>query len=412
MDVETCETMAKFALIKSQSRYGAMRCFIDDLARGVRERGHDCVVLDLSSFMLGDLGDRLKAEGRLDVVFSFNICGEYRDQGGRSIRQITGAPHVVQFVDHPLHHLARLEAMSPDAAILVVDRSHVRAIKTLYGEDRFAFVGFGPHGALGEPARLPDSATAFAVERPIRVLFAGTLTGPDRPQWEGFPNEVRAAFAAAANAALSREWLPALQAVDDVLIAAGLDPTGAGQPPEVVSELKSLRQAAITVHDWVRGQRRLALLKAAAVSGLPLTVIGEGYGNLFAHAPNVELRGPVEFPEALALMRRSRLVLNANANFGEGSHERPLTAMVAGAAAATDTSTFYETEFADGREIALFRWIELDRGIKRIMDLIADTPALFAMAKAGQEIAVARHRWGNRVDGILAAARAALARPA
>jgi len=399
----------RIALIKSQSRYGALRIFIDELAAAVRARGDEAVVLDLSSFMLGDLADRLIAAGPLDLVFSFNTCGDYRDRSGRTIREATGAAQVVQFVDHPLHHMVRLKATAPDTAVLFVDRSHVRTVHKLLGPKRFAVADFNPHAALGSPAPVPSTADAFAAERPIEVLFAGTLYRPQKPQWDEFPSEVRAAFAAAAEAALSCEWLPALDALDAVLTQCGLDPQGTGEPQEVKDELLGLREAAILIHDWVRAHRRASLLEAAAQGGLPLTVIGEGQSGALANYSNIKCLEPVEFRPALDLMRQARLVLNANANFGEGSHERPLSAMMAGAAAASDTSTFYQHEFDDGRDIILFHWTDLARGVARIKDLVSDTRALFERARAGQEAVLARHTWKQRVETILAAGKAVAA---
>jgi hypothetical protein len=398
--------VSKVALIKCQAAYGGLRYSIDQLALAFEDCGIETHVVDLQTFMLGDLGDRLRALGALDLVFSINICGDYRDPRGRTIFEATGAPHVVQLVDHPLHHIARLRRTPHHAAVLVVDRSHVRAIHKLFGPDHFAHVGFCPHAALGNPVDVPGTAEAFAAARPITALFPGTWSRPVQPQWDRFPEHVRTVFSTAADAVVSQEWLPALDAIDLVLVSHGLDPDDTNLSDDVKQELRILREAALFVDDLVRGHRRMQLVEKAAKSGLPLTVIGEGYGTELQRFPNVDCRGPVPFEEALQLMRRSRLVLNANANFGEGSHERVLSALIAGACAATDTSTFYTSEFQDGRDILLFRWTELERGIARINELARDPGALFEIAMAGREAACARHRWHNRVGTILAAARA------
>jgi spore maturation protein CgeB len=106
-------------------------------------------------------------------------------------------------------------------------------------------------------------------------------------------------------------------------------------------------------------------------------------------------------------MARSRVVLNVNANFGAGSHERPLCGMNAGAAAASDVSAFYAANFKVGEEIALYRWRDLEAGLAAVAELAKDAEAAFAMAQAGQRRVVAEHRWINRVETVIAAAEAA-----
>ena len=396
------------ALIKGQSRYGLLRCFVDDVAEAITARGDEAVVVDLTEFPIEDLGAHLKALGPVDLVLSFNICSDYRDAKGRTIFEITGAPHVTHFVDHPLHHLDRLNATPRDAAVLFVDHSHVRAIPKLFGPDRFAYAGFCPHGALGEPAPLPADAAQFCAERPIALLFAGTYYQPGPSLLDQFPDHVKALFGAAIEAASTEDWLPALDALDIALVAFGMDPDGASSDER--EGITALRRLAYIIDDRVRVGRRQRLLEEAAAAGLPLTLVGENYGGELVRRPNVDYRGLVPTDEIPLLMRQSRMVLSANANFGEGSHERPLTAMLAGAAAASDFSTFYDDEFDSGTEIVLFRWSKLSADLEALKALLADPAALFGVAQAGREAVAARHRWRHRVDTYYAAARAA--RPA
>lgn len=396
----------KVALLKGQSQYGALGYFTYELARALAARGIDAAIIALETVRTGsELAGRLRELAPLGLVFSFNTPVDCLVRDGHALIEMTGAPHVVQFVDHPLHHIDRLKRMSRDTAILVVDHSHQRTIKTLFGPDHFVHVAFNPHGALGEPCPLPGDVRAFVAERPIAALFAGSIRRPDKPAWDEFPEFVKRVFAAATDAAMSREWLPALEALDSALADFGLDPRGKNLPPEVTEELRSLREAAITIHDWIRSERRWHLVEAAARAGLPLTMVGSGAEADIARFANIDHRGAVTFEETLRLMRQARMVLNVNANFGEGSHERPLTAMLAGAAVASDASTFYAQAFADGHDIALFRWTSLESDLAAIAARLRDDEAVFEMAKAGQRKVLEGHRWVHRVDNILAAAR-------
>lgn len=399
--------MPKVAFLKGGSQYGVLRFFIDDLAKAFEARGYDTCVFDLVALENPtDIYAMLRQAGPLELVFSFSIAAEFRDEAGRTMLEAVGAPHVVQYVDHPLHQLDRLLATPRSTALLVVDESHARAVKTLLGPTNFATVGFGPHGASGQPCKMPADAESFIASRPIRIFFAASFGERKTPLWSTYPPQVQALLAEAAELALSQEWVPSLEALERVLAAHGMDPYNPDLPKALAADLFRLRLLAIMVDDWTRFTRRAKLLQAAGEAGLPLTLVGSGCEQYAARYKQFDCRGAVDFSETLALMRQSRIVLSSNANFGEGSHERPLLAMLAGAVAATDTSKFYTANFEDGRDIALYRWLHLDDDLAKIGALLQRPEALFDIARAGHANASAHHRWDNRIDAIIAAAQA------
>ena len=389
-------------LIKGQSTYDLLRAFIDAAAEGFVEAGHEAEILDV--VVEPDVATgltRRAAERPIDLVYSLNILSDLRDQDGRAIGDIAGAPHVVHFVDHPLSHLARLEATPADAAVLVIDPSHADAVRSIYGPDRFNFVGFCPHGAVGPITSPGADAEAFVANRPIPILFPGTYTPIGPPPWSNLQAGVQRIFESAVEIAMASEWTAGHVALDTALKAAGLDPADV--------QFAGFRKLASYVHERVRMQRRMLLLEAAARAGLPLHVAGKGYDEALARFPNLTFVGDVGFMDSMALMTRSRLVLNVNANFGAGSHERPLCALNAGAAAASDYSSFYADGFEEGRELLLYRWRDLDAGVAAVGALAEDPEAMLAMARAGHAKVSAGHRWKNRVATIVEAGRQARA---
>ena len=215
-------------------------------------------------------------------------------------------------------------------------------------------------------------------------------------------------FTAAAEFALAEEWVPPLEALDHALIADGLD----FSDPRLKKDLAVVRTLANELNGWIRFVRRERFFAAAAKVGLPLTVYGNGYDGVLDRYPNIDYRGTGDAYATPDLMAKSRIVISHNSNFGEGIHERVPTAMVAGAVAATDTSAYYREHYAAGEDIALYRWQHLEEDLAGIRDLLADGEKLFRMAKAGQKKALAQDRWQNRIEIVLAAARAAADRRA
>ena len=384
-------------LVKGQSYYNGLEIFIDELAVAFAEAGHDPIVFDTKGEADVAAGLARAATGQsFDLVYSINILGELRDSNSRSMGEIVGAPHVLQFVDHPLSHLARLEQTAPGTAVLTIDPSHADALKAIYGPNRFGFVGFCPHAAVGPTKSPGEDAGAFARTRPIPILFPGSYTSIGPAPWSQMQLGVQRLFEAATEIVLASEWTPGLVALDTAMRAAGLSPED--------DQFAGFRKLASYVHERVRALRRVALFEAVARAELPVQVVGRGFEESSARFPNLTFLGEVSFSESIALMARSRVVLNINANFGAGSHDRTLSALNAGAAAASDFSSFYADHFEEGPEMLLYRWRDLDAGVAALGRLAGDPQAAFNMAVAGQAKVLNGHRWKNRAEIIIDAA--------
>jgi hypothetical protein len=391
-------------LLKGGSAYDVVDRFVDGVAGALARRGCQPDVIDVTQ--TPDLGGALaqaSSAGPPGFVFSFGLFGEYRSADGRSIGEIAGAPHVIQYLDYPLSHGLRLDRTPRSSAILVVDESHAEAIEAVYGAGHFAHVGFSPHGAVGEAAPGEADADAFAAARPIPILFAGTFYGPGEPVWAGFSPELRRVFDDAYEIAMASDWTPALDALRQALAAHGADPSA--------PHLREVRKGATFIHEQVRRRRREQLFEAAAEAGVQLFVVGAGFETELERFPNLIHGGAGDIGQVAELMRRSRVVLNINANFGAGSHERPLSAMLAGAVAATDQSRFYAARFHEGEEILTWRWSAPGEGLSTIAKVAADPEAAFPIAAAGRARAEAEHLWDHRLDAILRAAEAARRAP-
>ncbi|MDB5425072.1 MAG: hypothetical protein JWQ29_2488 [Phenylobacterium sp.] len=385
-------------LLRGRSGYDATTLFIDEAAAAFGRRGIEATVADLDDpgRLLEQLAEQTAGE-RFDLVYSIALFGELLDADGRGVGEIVGAPHVVQYVDYPLSHHFRLEKTPASTALLVVDPSHIEAIRSVFGADRFRHVAFSPHAAIGEPHDVEPDPDAFFAARNIPVLFPGSFYKPGEAMWAKLDRATQRVFDTAVEMALACEFMPALAAFDRALDLHG------GHLAE--ASRTKLRVNAFAVHERVRSHRRFEMLKAAARAGLPLQVFGAGYDRDLYRFKNVTHGGERTLAEIAGLMRRSRVVLNINANFGLGSHERPLSAMAAGAAAATDRSTFYEAAFEPG-ELVPLRWMALGEDLTGLAALLDKPQELHAIAARGQARALAAHRWDHRIDAILAAAEA------
>jgi hypothetical protein len=383
----------RILLIKGQSLYGGTRLFVDTAAEAFARAGHQAEVLDLAA--LPDPRAGLlehAATARPDLVFSISILGEFRGPDGRTVGQLYGAPHVVWHVDYSLGQFPRIETTDRSTALLFIDPTHVDAVAATYGPGRFAHLGFMPHAAVGAPA-LDEDPGAYAA-RPICLLFSGSFQKPEPPFTNVAPH-LHKALQAAVDLALGAEWLPPHEATMQALAAHGFDPSGAD---------RDLIKLAGRVDDVVRRTRRFEFAKAVAKTRLPIVICGVGWeAQLYRFKPHV-YEGAVEMTRMAELMRQTRIVLNTNVNFGAGSHERPLSAALAGALPFSDHSRFWEQEF--GETVPLYRWKDLDGAMDTLRGLAADPERAYEATRRMHGRVREAHLWDHRVATIVAAAEA------
>lgn len=388
----------RILIMKGQSQYGGTRLFADHAAEAFRRQGHEVEVLDLGGT---DNGGALvlayRPQAPLDLVFTINIAGEFKDSLGRTMHDLFGAPHVVWHTDYIFSQAARLNGTPKSTAVLLVDPTQVEAVRSISGPDRFDHIDFFPHPAVGEPA--PDDATVaeFIERRPIAVLWSGGFQKADAP-WAGVSGPAKEVFQDAFDLAMGVEWMPPHEALDMVLASRGLDLSD--------PQHRAVREACAILDVEVRKARRFEFLKAVAKTGVPLHICGVGWETQLYRFKNATYEGAVEMTRMAELMRQSRLVLNTNGNFGAGSHERPFSASLAGAATFSDFSRYYGQVFEAGRNIELFHWRDLTGGMAALKALADDPARCFDYARGAKALTLAGHTWDQRIDLILKAGEA------
>jgi hypothetical protein len=382
-------------LIKGQSQYGGTRLFADEAAAAFDRAGHTAEVMDVvgNATYQADLA-ALAASGRFGLVMSFNALGDYRHPDGRSMAELFGCPHVVWHTDYVLTSWDRLKATPPSTTLLVVDPTQIDALNAAAGEGRHR-ARFFPHPAVGEAVEDEPDVEAFIAARPIPVLWSGGFVEPQRP-WSSAGPTTQKVMDSAVELALADEWMPPHLALAQVLKAIGHDVSDPAR--------RRLLSSACLIDGEVRAIRRQAFLLALAESGVELHICGGGWEPHLHRFRSATWHGVVEMTRMVELMRQSRLVLNTNGNFGAGSHERPFTASLAGAATFSDYSRYYAAEFKPGVDIELFSWLDLPGAMDRLRALSADPERCWRMARAAKQLSLAGHTWERRIPDILEAA--------
>lgn len=391
--------LVRFILYKGQGQYGSLRLHIDQLAAALTGLGHEAQIIDLTA---ADAVAQVDASFQNPPDCYFGISGIGSDVliEGVSAYDRIQRPYASLYVDHPIHHIARLSTPIQRNIAFFLDRTHVQFMSAWSRGRTFAQLGFMPPGAneLPEPPDLSDEAFA---RRDIPLLFTGTYRGPPARPWrEGADTPAGKALDTMAELMAADARLPLLDALRNALATL----YNADLTPQLLEDfLPLLGQAQYFAEAYHRDR----LLRALGEAGTPLTVYGSGWEPLAAAYPAFTYGGVGSFEETLHLLRRTRLVLNTNNGFVQGGHERVFTAMAAGAAVISDDNKYYQEAFKPGREIALFPWSKAEKVPGQIEALLGDSAALGVMARSGAKRAMADHRWTTRAARLVKAVKQA-----
>ncbi len=386
----------RLVLAKGRSQYGSLRLHIDQLAAALSGLGHETVVVDLID------AEPMRAVNaamavRTDALISFN--GMLHEFAAGDFMSQSGSVFASFYVDHPVHHLTRLQSRIPRPALFFLDATHIAFMKAWADPGAIGSGGLLPPGAneLDEAPAVSDEAFA---RRNIPLLFSGTYRGEPAQAWRGWPDSPATQIVTqTADRMAADGGLPLLGALDATLTARG-----ASLSSDVLRAITPLLPA---VQQFAEAYHRHAVLTALGAAEVPVQVYGLGWEPLCAIYPSFQYGGVGSFEETLHLLRRARIVLSINNGFVAGGHERVFTAMRAGACVFSEASAYYADAFDDGQEMATYGLDSLDRMPGRLLDLVADLPVQAAIARAGYQRATAEHRWQARAAALIQAIEAA-----
>jgi hypothetical protein len=379
----------RFVLLKGQSQYGSLRLHIDQLAAALRVLGEQVQVVDLLHSHGTAAFVRAVVVDGADCVFAFS--GVFGQEYG-AVYKTLGITYASLYVDNPVHHLQRLQRPEESYVAFFLDRTHQAFMQAMDEPGAFAHLGFLPPGANTLDAVVDVSRAAYGA-RDIPILFSGTYRGEPARPWLDMPIAVNNLLSAVAErmAADGSLWVGA--ALRDAMESGGLALT-----PEF---LRSVAPTLSGVQLFAEAYHRNAFLDVIGSAGVAIQTVGNGWGPVCERYRSFSYLGEGSFEETLALLRRTRVVINVNNGFVSGGHERVFAAMAAGAAVFSETSLFYEEVFVDGEDMVTFKTPAQPEAAERLQDLADNLDRGARIAASGHAKTREHHMWANRATHIV-----------
>lgn len=371
----------RIIVYKGGAQYNAMNRFSEQLAEGFISWGHEVDVIDLLK-LKEDHGVALKAalQKKPNLAIGFNGQGsELHTPDNKSIYEMDACHYLGLLLDHPAFHAGRVVRSATPAIFGVVDLTHIDYLKDVVPQHP---VFFAPHGGIQSPDFKNN-------ERPIDILFCGTGMDAEkeRQDWLLYPTSYQSILEEA-----YAEFLKQPQAWENLIIQ-GATKRHLYIPANIMAAM------IVQLEIVMRADYRLKILKALDKAGVKVTIMGNGWE--YAKFKHHELHPSVEFYDALKLICKSKIALNASPQYFTGTHERVFASMLNGAVAVTSNSQYYRKHFKETEHYIGYDLKTLPETIDTMRELLETPKELNEIRQSALKIAMRDHTWKSRAHEFL-----------
>ena len=371
----------------NDASFGQFNFVVDFMAAEYERLGCHVDFVDIMSEHFGEeLIDKLE-HNRIDAAFSFNCIGEaeVRFSDGENVYDHFGVPFVEFIGDHPMDHFKHIIKSGKLFYLTFVDRDHISFIKECCSNVKDAV--FIPHCGMQRARKKCDYSYEEYAARKYSLAMIGNHL--DRSKTEQELTEMPALQRRLAFETIDYLLDNRNESLDNAFHKVFND-NGLGEIHG--TEYGMLCQQFLKVPLYVRSYVREEVVRYICASGLEFDIFGGGWSSLSSdELGNARVHPAVPFEEVAEIYADSQMVLNVNAWFKNGTHERVSAAMINGAAALTDHSIYLDELFlTDERDKeALFMYdISNPQDVPYMIDeLLSDKERLYEASVRGRKFA-------------------------
>ncbi|MBU2699197.1 glycosyltransferase involved in cell wall biosynthesis [Sporomusaceae bacterium BoRhaA] len=379
----------RIILLRGQSQYDVLGIFIDQLAVAFNLCNIETHVLNiLDADMESQLLQLL--EKKVDFFISFNLTGLLKVNNCEWLFDALNIPLISILVDHPIHHLSRLQAGIQHLLVGVVDRGMLPFLQRFLPEIQSPF--FLPHGAIECSHSLP--AIPDGQQKKHQILLSGTYSS-----LEGITNEIQAMPTEIKN--LLRD-----------IIDHGICHEGRSLieiTEYVLSEKNILDETVLVdlsmtyleyVDKYIRSYWRENAIDGLLSNQWNVAVCGNGWEN-HPKSGDLSIYSARSGLAVIELMHQAEICLDVGANFIYGAHERTLTAMLNYIPVVVHRNEFYQKNFEDQKQLMLYSHNNKEELAEKIFALLDHPEYQIEMGMAAHDAVATRHTWLRRAKSIL-----------
>ncbi len=360
--------------------YSTLQGFANGLVKGFIESGYEAeLVMDTSL-------KELQKEREALIFFNSALTNIVFPDGSYVMDSIP-AQIINMIVDAPATHHPCLLPELKNYSLICLDENHVHYVQKYYPHIRKVIFGFlsGP-----EPKQLRPFQ-----EREIEVLFTGSYEEGEKVLAEIEKDFIRKIVTYVIKGFLSDSSLTTEELVKRYFEEMSYQINN--------KEFANLMWAVCWAAErYMRCYYRDMIIGTLANNGIKVSVYGDGWENFHClHEENIIRGGHVSYEESVELTANAKICLNIMPWFKAGIHDRVLTAMKCKAVCLTDSSSFLDEHFINGKELVLYSLGDLEKLAGQVSYILSHEQEAMAIAEAGFQKAQKEFSWRKMAQKII-----------
>jgi len=315
-------------LLTQPSVYTAQNHFASEFFLSLQKQGHSLSIIKLSTKKLSIPKDTA-------LLLSFN--GNALEYAKKK------QPMVSLLVDHPLHHLSRLQ----DKAYIhyaVCDSSQAYFLKSVLKHAKVHF--------LPLPGFISQSPSIPLLKKEKKIVFFGSYHPPEEVEktWKRYPLFIKDLIYKCTRIVTDRYPIPIHTAAIELLSLMKYE-----DPKEVIRLTHLL---AIESESFARSHLRFQCLKTLDTQETPVTIYGDGWEKTdFSYHTT---HPGIPFVKTLEEIQKTTITLDISPFFPHGTHERVKCALVNNSFALTNSTSHMQELFFNQPHLHYYRYQDLN----------------------------------------------------
>ncbi|MCR5467651.1 MAG: glycosyltransferase [Lachnospiraceae bacterium] len=336
--------------------YESNLVFIKSMSEALERLGRETEIIELDDDWENEL---MSIEGgRYEALIDFNsLLPRMENDDGSLYLDRFDAPFFNYIVDHPMYHHPGLIQKLKGYHVLTVDRCHEKYVRDNYSN--IAGVSYLP--LTGKTA---ESVPDFK-DRKHEITVMATMTDEESifKDIRKFPKPYQKYIFDIADIIMSLPNELQEDIARKYMLENALD--------EENADFATFMNNICMADKLARYRRREAFFKELFKSGLPVTLIGNGWESTLEKmkAKNVKYIGDVRFSVSYNAIANSKILVNLSPEFHGGVHDRVFSGMAAGCAVLTDDNPVVSETFADGKNVSLYDRADISDFMQKLHDL-------------------------------------------
>lgn len=368
------------------SAYRALELFALQLIQAWRELGITIDVIGNGESIAEDIA--YVSNKKYDVIFSLNDAFINATVNNQDLLMYLNAPYYTFLVDHPLHLHNRLICQRNREGYICVDSSFANYAEKYYKASKYTC--FFQAGIEGKYANKPYD------ERTKDVVFCGSYrdSGTILANMKKQNDTLCSIWSLMIEQGLKNPNLTIEKMLWNIIKKYQLE-IGDEDFAECLSDCRY-------VELYLRGFYREQVIKNLLAAGISIHVYGDGWENLVCKNRDLLCCHPaIDYMEMLDVFSDAKIVLNVMPWAKNGFHDRIACAMLNGALAVSDSSSYMEEQELDEQKMLLFSLTNMNMLPMKVKYFLESPEEAKKIAKEGQAWARKYHTWKVRASELI-----------